>query len=188
MIQRALVVLIVLFPVSEIALAFVKRSHGGSALSRDRGSMRLLWACIILGMVVAMAAQWVPSMRLPLARRTAAAVALALLVSGLVIRWAAIVTLGRLFTVDVAIHEDHTVVETGLYRFVRHPSYSGLLVAFLGVGVFFFNWLSILGLMIPVVLGVLNRVETEEKALIDSLGNAYSAYCARTRRFIPGLW
>ncbi len=113
--------------------------------------------------------------------------ALGLLIGGLALRWTAILTLGRLFTVDVAIHSDHVIVQEGLYRLVRHPSYTGLLVAFLGLGVFFSNWLSIFGLLIPVTIAVLNRVAKEEQALLTSHGSEYAAYCARTKRFIPGL-
>ena len=101
--------------------------------------------------------------------------------------WTAILTLGRLFTVDVAIHSDHAVVEQGLYRFMRHPSYTGLLVAFLGLGVSLANWLSIIALLVPIAAAVLKRVAIEEGALLHSLGPAYAAYCARTKRFIPGL-
>jgi hypothetical protein len=70
----------------------------------------------------------------PRAPRVAGFLALVLVLIGLFIRWTAILTLGRFFTVDVAVHSDHALVENGLYRFVRHPFYTGLLVAFLGVG------------------------------------------------------
>jgi protein-S-isoprenylcysteine O-methyltransferase len=93
-----------------------------------------------------------------------------------------------LFTVDVAIHSDHEVVQTGLYRFVRHPSYTGLLIAFLGFGVYFANWLSMIALLVPIALGMSIRVRQEEKALLRSLGPAYALYCARTKRFLPGLF
>jgi protein-S-isoprenylcysteine O-methyltransferase Ste14 len=89
--------------------------------------------------------------------------------------------------VDIAIDSHHPVVRSGLYRFVRHPSYVGLLIAFLGLGVFFANWLSILGLLIPITLAVLNRVAKEEQALLDALGSEYADYCSQTKRFIPGL-
>jgi len=105
--------------------------------------------------------------------------------AGLALRLVSILTLGRLFTVNVAIHSDHPVVEKGPYRFVRHPSYSGLLLAFIGLGVSFQSWLSILVLLVPIVLAVVNRVATEERALLSFLGPPYTAYCARTKRFIP---
>ena len=187
MIQLVLLIVVAIFPISEVALALVKRSSSSAAQKEDRGSMRLLWLSVALGVALAIAAQWIPSARLPGPRYMIRLIALGLLVGGLAIRWVAILTLGRLFTVDVAIHSDHPVVQTGLYRFIRHPSYAGLLLAFMGLGVSFANWLSILGLLIPITLAVLNRVAKEEKALLSSLGSEYAAYCARTKRFIPGL-
>ncbi len=188
MIRLALVAIVALFPVSEIALAFVKRSSARTAQSEDRGSMRLLWIGISLGVGLAIFAQWIPSARLPGPRDLTDMLALVLLLGGLALRWAAILTLGRLFTVNVAIHSDHVVVQSGLYRFIRHPSYTGLLVAFLGLGLFFDNWLSICVLLLPITLVVMNRVVKEERALLTSLGSDYAAYCARTKRFIPGLY
>ncbi len=114
-------------------------------------------------------------------------IALALLVIGLAVRWTAIATLGRLFTVDVSIEPGHRVVRSGIYRYVRHPSYAGALLAFLGIGVFFGTWPSLVGLMVPVTLGFLNRVSGEERALRSALGREYEEYCASTRRFVPGL-
>src|SRR5678816_401876 len=136
MIERILWVVIVLFPVSEIAIAFLKRSPRRSAQSEDQGSMRLLWLSIGLGVALAIAVQSVPSTRFRATGSIVGPLALILLVGGLALRWAAILTLGTLFTVDVAIHSDHVVVEKGLYRYMRHPSYTGLLLAFLGLGVF----------------------------------------------------
>jgi protein-S-isoprenylcysteine O-methyltransferase Ste14 len=180
-------VVIALFPVSEVALAVIKRSHGRSAQSEDKGSLLLLWCVIGFGVALAFAAQWVPWARLNVSPFVIHVVALVLMVVGLVVRWIAILTLGRLFTVDVAIHSDHEVVRTGLYRFARHPSYTGLLIAFLGFGVYFANWLSMLALLVPITFGMVNRVKKEEKALLRSLGPAYASYCARTKRFIPWL-
>ncbi len=187
MIERILWVVIVFFPASEMAMAFLKRSRRRSAHSEDQGSMRLLWLSIGLGVALALAAQSVTATRLLVPRSIVRSVALILLLGGLALRWAAILTLGTLFTVDVAIHSDHAVIDKGLYRFMRHPSYTGLLLAFLGFGVSFGNWLSIIALLVPIALAVVNRVAKEEKALLDFLGPAYGAYCARTKRFIPGL-
>jgi protein-S-isoprenylcysteine O-methyltransferase Ste14 len=93
-----------------------------------------------------------------------------------------------IFTVDVATHRDQTLVQTGLYRRIRHPSYAGLLIAFLGLGIFFCNWLSIVVLLVPVVLAVVNRIAIEERALLGAIGPPYEAYCLRTKRLIPGVY
>ena len=66
-------------------------------------------------------------------------------------------------------------------------SEGGLLLAFVGLGISFGSWLSILALMLPICFAVLNRVRKEEHALIAALGSEYAEYCSRTKRFIPGL-
>jgi len=186
MARSVLLVVIALFPISEISLAFVKRSRGRTARSEDRGSMRLIWLGVVLGIGLGIAAELIPA-GLPWPSGTIRLVALVLLLGGLALRWTAILMLGRFFMVDIAIRSDHILVQKGPYRYVRHPSYTGLLIAFLGLGVCFDNWLSIVGLLVPVTLAVLNRVRKEEGSLLGSLGPPYADYCARTRRFIPGL-
>ncbi len=114
--------------------------------------------------------------------------ALAFLASGLVLRWASILTLGRLFTVDVAIHVEHRIVESGPYRLIRHPSYAGLLLAFVGLGFFFSNWMSLAALVVPIAAAVLNRIAKEEDTLRRAFGSAYEDYCARTRRLVPWVY
>jgi len=182
-----LLTVVVLFPVSEIVLARAKRANPQISRLEDRSSMRLMWLAITMGVTLAVAASWFTSARVPGSQRLLHSLALALMVVGLAIRWVAILALGRFFTVNVAIRADHSVVESGPYRFVRHPSYSGLLLAFVGLGIFFENWLSILVLIVPITLSVLNRVAKEEQALLASLGRPYAAYSARTKRFIPHL-
>jgi protein-S-isoprenylcysteine O-methyltransferase len=176
---------VILFPVFEIALGWIKRADTRTSQLEDRGSLRLLWIAIIVGDVLAVAVQGVSSARLPGSTELYRLVGSGLILAGLALRVVSILTLGRFFTVDVAIHSDHSVVEKGPYRFVRHPSYSGLLLAFIGLGVFLHSWLSILVLLVFVVPAVVNRVAKEESALVSFLGPPYVAYCARTKRFIP---
>lgn len=186
-VERLVSLIVFLFPVSEVALAVVKRARRNAATVQDRGSMRLLWFTIVAAVALAAVCAGLPATRLPPAAAPRAAAALSLLVGGLALRWYAILTLGRLFTVDVAIQADHTLVETGPYRYVRHPSYTGMLVAFLGVGVYFGNWLSIAALAVPIFLVVMIRIRVEEAALLTTFGVAYSDYCRRTKRLIPGV-
>ena len=96
--------------------------------------------------------------------------------------------LGRYFTTDVAVQRQQPVIRTGPYRFVRHPSYAGALAAFVGIGVFMSDWLSIVCLLVPITLVFLNRIRVEERALLATLGAPYADYCARTKRLIPGVF
>ena len=179
---------VVLFPLSEIALAIRKRATLPGAERQDRGSLRLLWAAIGVGLALATAAQWVPSARLPIPRPVLQPVALVVLLTGLVVRWGSILTLGRFFTVDVAIQPGHRIIRTGPYRYVRHPSYTGLLLAFLGLGLVFANWLSLLALLVPISLAVVSRVAWEETVLHGALGEDYATYCRQTKRLVPGVF
>jgi protein-S-isoprenylcysteine O-methyltransferase len=91
------------------------------------------------------------------------------------IRWAAILTLGRFFTVDVAVHPGHRVIDRGPYRHVRHPSYSGLLLALLGVGLSLGDGAALLVLLGPCLAGLWWRISEEEKALRKALVSPTSA-------------
>jgi protein-S-isoprenylcysteine O-methyltransferase len=116
------------------------------------------------------------------------AAGLGLLVAGIWIRVWAIRELGRFFTYAVVVHEGHTVVDTGPYRRVRHPSYTGLLMAMLGLGLGLGTWLSIPVCLVPPLAGFSWRLVTEERVLAAELGEPYRAYMRRTRRLVPGVW
>jgi protein-S-isoprenylcysteine O-methyltransferase Ste14 len=111
-----------------------------------------------------------------------------MIVCGVALRLWAIHELGRFFRIVVTIQPDHRVVDTGPYRFVRHPSYTGLLLALAGAGVALDSWLSLLALTALPLAGILVRIRVEESALLDALGESYAAYEARTDRLIPGVW
>jgi protein-S-isoprenylcysteine O-methyltransferase Ste14 len=108
---------------------------------------------------------------------------------GIGLRTWAIMTLGRFFKFVVVIQEDHCVITSGPYRFLRHPSYTGALVGFLGVGIALDNWLSILTLVVVPSVAIFVRIHVEEGRLAEALGTEYEDYSSRTRsRLIPGLW
>jgi protein-S-isoprenylcysteine O-methyltransferase len=176
-----------LFGLSEVLLAWAKRSREGS-VSRDRGSLGLLWSvilvCVALANVFLVLVPQAGSAFLHAIR----CLGVALVVAGLSLRWYSIIHLGRYFTVNVAVAAGQRVVDSGPYRLVRHPSYSGSLIAFLGLGICSENYLSLLVLMLPVTLAFLRRISIEEAALNEALGSDYKAYTARTRRLIPWIY
>lgn len=108
--------------------------------------------------------------------------------AGVAFRWYSAHVLGQYFTLQVAIHAGQTVVETGPYRWIRHPSYSGTLLTMLGLGLAMTNWLSLVCMLAFVGLGYSYRVRVEEQALAEALGEPYRAYMRRTKRFIPFLY
>lgn len=104
------------------------------------------------------------------------AVGMALFVIGLLVRIHSILTLRQYFTYSVAEVENQKIIETGLYKFIRHPGYLGQLIIFIGIAISISNWLSILLMIIPVTLGYLYRIKVEEKFMSDQLGEEYKRY------------
>lgn len=100
--------------------------------------------------------------------RASGLVGLALLLIGICIRWTAIRTLGHLFTGFVTIRDDHRLVRTGIYGVVRHPSYSGLLVAHFGLGLSVASWVSVAMSTIPFVVATAYRIRVEETVLREA--------------------
>ncbi len=111
-----------------------------------------------------------------------------LMAAGIFVRQWAIFTLGRYFTVDVRVHEGQRVVDGGPYRWVRHPSYSGLIMFFVGLGLAVTDWASLAIFAIVPTVGLLVRIRAEERALLAGLGDDYRSYAASRRRLLPGVW
>ncbi len=172
---------------SELVLRFSRRS-GGNARQSDGGSLAFLWvsigAGIGLGIWLAFA---VPVAGFPLSP-AASRLVVALFLGGLVLRWWAILALGRFFTVDVAIATDHQLVVRGPYRRMRHPSYTGMMLAFAALAVSLQNWLSLACMLIPITLALAYRIKVEETVLLAAFGDDYRRYSRTTKRLVPGLY
>jgi len=95
--------------------------------------------------------------------------------------------LGRRFSGLVAIQPGHTLVTSGVYGVIRHPSYLGLLVNALGWALAFRSGVGVLltALLLPPLVA---RMRAEERLLRTQFGHEYDAYCSRTSRLIPGLY
>ena len=109
-------------------------------------------------------------------------------VVGLVIRITSILTLKQHFTYTVTEIEDHELIETGLYKIIRHPGYLGQVIIFAGAATSLSNWLSIVFMLIPVLCGYLYRIRVEERFMIRQLGPKYLEYQKRTWRLIPWIY
>jgi len=106
----------------------------------------------------------------------------------MILRFISIWSLGKFFTVDVTIRDNHKIKQDGLYRIIRHPSYTGMLLSFIGLGISINNWISLLTISILVTIAMLYRIKIEERALKDQFGSEYSDYMKRTYRLIPWIY
>jgi protein-S-isoprenylcysteine O-methyltransferase len=175
------------YGISEAGLVFLKRSRDDS-VDADDATLRTLWITIVLAVIAGILA----ATRVPAAAMGAAGIVFwlgcALFGGGLALRWYSIVYLGRFFTVNVAIHSRHEIIDTGPYARIRHPSYTGALVAFLGLALTLTNWVSLALIVVPIFWAFSRRISTEEHALANALGSPYVNYMRRTKRLAPFIY
>lgn len=173
---------------SEVVILLATRTRRSSGRVRDRGSLLILWPVIVLSLTAGIwigeayphtlfhGAHWV---------RYAS---LVLLAAGLTLRWTAIASLGKSFSANVAIHAKQELNRSGIFSLVRHPSYSGMLVIFVAVGMHSRNWVGLAITVIPPAAALLYRIHVEETVLRDAFGRDYEDYSQSTKRLIPGIF
>jgi protein-S-isoprenylcysteine O-methyltransferase len=150
-----------IYLVSEILLTLTRRSRSKTGTKQDRSTLGIIWLVIALSIMAGVfVAQNFRAVALPHGRVLASA-SVVLFVAGLILRWWAIIMLGRFFTVDVTIEKDHELVERGPFRIVRHPSYTGVLLAFVGLGLSLRNWAALLVILLPIGAAFIRRMNVE---------------------------
>jgi protein-S-isoprenylcysteine O-methyltransferase len=174
--------------ISELLLTATRRSRSRTGTRQDRSTLRVVWLMIIASVAagIYVAGHW-PAAALPHGR-IFAFVGAVLFGAGLFLRWWAIITLGRFFTVDVTIEKDHELVERGPFRMVRHPSYTGVLLAFVGFALSLRNWAALIVILLPIGAAFIHRMNVEEDALSRALGPRYTDYMKRTKRLLPFVY
>lgn len=115
-------------------------------------------------------------------------VSLAVMVFGLYLRTHAVLVLGQYFTWHVHVEQAQPVIQTGPYRFIRHPGYAGAWLTYAGTAVFLTAWYSLAPTVIFLTLAFVRRIRLEEATLERTLGPAYVEYGKRTARLCPGIW
>jgi protein-S-isoprenylcysteine O-methyltransferase Ste14 len=173
---------------SELLVLVVTRTRRGGGEIRDRGSLEVLWFVIFGAMFVG---SWAGAVYRPAkfdGGHWLASVCLGLLAVGLAIRWSAIYTLGKSFSANVAIHSTQKLNQSGLFRWMRHPSYTGMLLIFLAMGLDTHSWLGLGIIVLLPAAALLYRIHVEEVALTGAFGSEYVEYSQRTKRLIPGIY
>jgi protein-S-isoprenylcysteine O-methyltransferase Ste14 len=157
------------------------------AVRADRRGIRAL----VLGVAVGFGVAVLLSRLVPAARIHGAWVgglALGLMWSGIALRVWSFRTLGRYFTFVIETSADQPVIDKGPYRLLRHPSYTGLLLAIAGLSVVMGNWLSSVALIAGSAWGLVIRIGVEERALVQALGSRYLEFAATRKRLVPYVW
>jgi protein-S-isoprenylcysteine O-methyltransferase Ste14 len=172
----------------EIVLSILLRS-GRTAQKSDKGSKLIVIVAANLAMMVGFGVVIAfPGLSIRTHWRVLFDVGIVVWLSGTLFRFYSMRTLGRFFTYDVAVSTGQHVVERGPYRWLRHPSYLGSLVANIGLGMTLTNWLAIFLPALCLAFAFAYRIPIEEQALLEGLGTPYRDYMRRTWRLIPFLF
>jgi protein-S-isoprenylcysteine O-methyltransferase Ste14 len=173
--------------VSEVYLSLFRRAGESVKQKSDKGSLGLIWAIVIVANFLSyFVSRWVPA---PIADdQNIRYVGLALIILGVILRFTIVSSLGKFFTVNVVIAQDHKLKTDGFYKYLRHPSYSASIVSFAGYGVSLNNWISLAMIVAAISTALLIRIRIEEETLINHFGEEYATYRKKTKKLIPFIY
>ena len=173
---------------SETAIGIIRHSKPWQ-LGSDKMSYWAVWLSLLISIFAALGLAKVDKLgHLAFFAPFLGYVGCIAIVVGVSIRWVAVATLGRQFTLQVTIIKDHRIIDRGIYKSIRHPAYLGSLISLIGLGFALENWISLLILLILPLVAILYRIKVEEKALLQHFGTQYEEYRKRTKKLLPKLY
>jgi len=185
--SRARIALVVVSAVL-VVVSFFAGGNVSPGVREDRGNRWVLFAFIAIGLLQGYLPAYTDRKALGiLDGDTIRWLGVALYAAGGALRLWPVFVLGERFSGLVAIQPGHTLVTSGIYGVIRHPSYLGLLVNSLGWALVFRSGVGVLlaALLIPPLIA---RIRAEERLLREQFGDVYDAYCARTSRLVPRVY
>lgn len=156
--------------------------------SKDKGTeIQIIWSVYITQLFAVLEATY---FRFPESVKwdTFTTISLVVMILGLALRTWAIYTLGSYFTMHLSIQKEHKIIRNGPYKYIRHPSYVGAFLTYLGTTIFLHAWFALIAAAVILPIAWLRRMHYEEKLLIEEFGEEYKSYCRSVKRVIPGLW
>jgi protein-S-isoprenylcysteine O-methyltransferase Ste14 len=170
-----------------IAIRTKKKRKNISATKRDKGSYWLIIFGVWLGSFFSFQFHflhwgWMGSGKI------LSYLGIFLMIFGVFFRLLAIRTLGRHFNLAVEVDKEQTIVQTGPYKYIRHPSYTGAFFTLIGLGIALNSWVAILLLFLMFWIMYGYRIRIEEQALLEHFQTEYERYQKRTWRILPFIW
>ena len=177
-----------IWALSEIVGSYIiprLRQKGEVKTRSDRGSRLVIWLGIFIAILLSdyFATRGIAPIPEPFFY-----VGLFLMMTGILFRQYSIWVLGRFFSTKVRIVSDHRIVKEGPYKYLRHPSYTGMLMILLGLGLASRTWLGTIIILALFSLVIGYRINVEEKTLRVEFGQEYVEYAKKTKRLVPILF
>lgn len=187
-IRIAWLVICLIWIVAEIRLAKQSMPSKRTIIASESQSQSVLWLSILLSLGAALVFKqlaWLPISITYLPRQL---LAIILFVCGLWLRYWSVRHLGHFFTTHVTIQQQHRLILTGPYKRIRHPAYSGLLLAMTAAGLAMGDFLALVAITLPIFLAFKSRIDLEERMLRQKFTTDYVDYSRRTWKLIPGIY
>ncbi|MGY3053635.1 protein-S-isoprenylcysteine O-methyltransferase Ste14 [Pedobacter sp. UYEF25] len=185
--ETVLIFVYIVWIFSEIYLNRMLRSGSSDKKNQDKNSLKMIW--IVIAICITVAVLISKNVSLPIYHTIMGNyVGVFILIFGILLRYFAVFSLGRFFTVDVTIRNDHKLKTNGMYKYVRHPSYAASLLSFIGMGIILNNWFSLAIICVSILSVFIYRIKIEEEALTAHFGSEYQSYKNQTARIIPFIF
>jgi protein-S-isoprenylcysteine O-methyltransferase Ste14 len=181
-----LLIVSIFWVLSEIFLSRLTRANDSNN-DYDKSSLKILWITICLSIILGIILRNPNFVLTPQYASFIYHIGISLICIGLIVRWMAILKLKKSFTVNVSVAANQTIVHSGIYKHIRHPSYLGSLLSFCGLGIVFNNWLTFIIIFIPIFSSFLYRIHIEEKLLSQVFGTQYRNYIKNSWKLIPKI-
>lgn len=154
----------------------------------DNGTeLQIIWSVFITQLLIVLEAAYI---RFPKSVEwdLFSTVALIFMVLGLILRTWAVHTLGKFFTMHIAVHNEQKIIRNGPYKYFRHPSYVGAFLTYVGTAFLMHSWYSLIICLIILPIVWIRRIYYEEKLLISQFGDKYLEYSKSVKKVIPFIW
>jgi protein-S-isoprenylcysteine O-methyltransferase Ste14 len=172
---------------TEILYKNMLKSGKGDKKDKDKSTLNILWLAIPFSIAASVTVSYMT--KFPMAEGSwIFYTGEAFILTGIVFRFMIIRSLGKYFTVDVTIKQDHQIKKDGFYRYLRHPSYTFSLLTSLGLGIYLNNWFSLILAFLPPFIAFTYRIKIEEQALVEKFGEEYVEYRKKTKKLVPFIY
>ena len=183
------IVAVVVWLGAEAYLILKDRARGKGTTDIDLRTRNYNTAATVVSLTLGLVFNWVKV--LPFGTPGASTIlwiGIGVMLLGLILRHWSIVSLGKFFRTTIELQKGQKVIDNGPYRHIRHPSYAGIILFFIGYGIVSKDWLSLgVDVCLPIA-SLVYRIQIEEKALAEGMGQDYVAYQKRTKKLLPGIW
>jgi protein-S-isoprenylcysteine O-methyltransferase Ste14 len=174
---------------AELYLMLRDTSRGKGGTEIDRITRNYNTISTVVALTLTPSVSWIKALRFDSYGASVVFwIGIVVMLLGLFLRHWSIYVLGQYFRTTVEVNRGQKVVQKGPYRYIRHPSYGGIILFCLGYGLIAKNWLSLAIAVLLPTASLLYRIKIEEVALAKGIGPDYEAYQKKTKKLLPGIW